>query len=913
CHVVYANDRDPRHSRQYAQYGHTGRTQTVDPTISREESGHPLKHAFTTAIPTSQCIVCHMHQPNIFVNSYLGFTMWDYESDAPHMWPKEQQYPDAHETRETLDRNPEGAAPRGLWADPEFVKDVSDLNPKLSDTQFADYHGHGWNFRAIFKRDRDGRLLDAEDRVVSDDDPDKFSKAVHMSSIHLDVGMHCVDCHFGQDSHGNGHLYGEVANAIEIDCQDCHGTADNYPTLITSGPAAPPIGNDLSLLRNADGTKPRFEWIGDRLIQRSVMDPELEWDLSLVKDSVTAGHRDYNEKSARAKLMSTDTATQEWGNQVPPEDLAHSYDKLECYSCHLSWTTSCAGCHLPIEANWKTERHHYEGGTTRNYATYNPQVVRDQMFQLGRRGKINGGRVAPVRSSSALVLSSTNANREKIYIQQGPVAASGYSAQAFAPHFAHTVRKTETKRCEDCHVSVENDNNAIMAQLLLLGTNFVNFVGYNAWVGTEASVEAIQVTEWPEPQAVIGSYLHRYAYPDWYAQHQQNNQVLQTGFRHKAGVANCLQLRGEYLFVAEGKRGMRVYDVANVANKGFAQRIVSSPFGPLGQKTRIASPNATCVVLPTGQAIAPERNQGDLMRVANQEQPFHPIYDYAFITDAQEGLIVTDVNTLADGEFRNNKLERALTWNENGVLDGARHLTMGGYYAYIMTADSLVILSLDDPLNPVMLATVPVSDGRASALQFRYLFVTDADGFWTIDVTNPRAPQRVEGNVVPLEDAHRVYVARTYAYVAAGSQGLAIVDVKKPAQMRLIQTFNADGALTDTRDVVVGSTNASLFAYVADGTGGLKVLQLTAPDTQPRFYGFSPEPRPQLIASFATRKPAISLSKGLDRDRAVDETGGQIAIFGRLGSRPFTLEEMHKLYLDQAGQPWFVSDDPQKQ
>ena len=28
--------------------------------------------------------------------------------------------------------------------------------------------------------------------------------------------------------------------------------------------------------------------------------------------------------------------------------------------------------------------------------------------------------------------------------------------------------------------------------------------------------------------------------------------------------------------------------------------------------------------------------------------------------------------------------------------------------------------------------------------------------------------------------------------------------------------------------------------------------------------------------------------KGLDRDRGVDETGGQIAIFGRLGSRPFS-------------------------
>ena len=119
----------------------------------------------------------------------------------------------------------------------------------------------------------------------------------------------------------------------------------------------------------------------------------------------------------------------------------------------------------------------------------------------------SAAKIAPVRSSSALVLSSTNANRERIYVQQPPIAASGYSSQAFNPHFPHTVRREETKTCTDCHLSADNDNNAIMAQLLLLGTNFVNFVGFNAYVGTEDSVAAVQVTEWDEPQAVIGSAL----------------------------------------------------------------------------------------------------------------------------------------------------------------------------------------------------------------------------------------------------------------------------------------------------------------------------------------------------------------------------------------------------------------------
>jgi len=908
CHVVYANDRDPRHSGPYAEFGRDGESTSVDPVIPKGDSGHPLKHSFTRAIPTSQCMVCHMHQPNMFMNSYLGYTMWDYESDAPFMWPEQQQELSLEEQRAVQARNPEGAVVRGKWSDIDFLRNVIDLNPQLNDTQFADYHGHGWNFRAVQKRDLEGNLLDADGNVVANDDPEKFQKAVHLSSIHVDKGMHCADCHFTQDNHGNGHLYGEVASAIEVECKDCHGTAQAYPDLRTSGPAAPPGGTNMRLYRNSDGQR-RFEWRDDTLIQRSVLDPSLEWELSLVKDSVNPEHTQYNEKAARAKLMSNDVVAQNWGTDVAAESLAHKDEEIECYTCHTSWITSCAGCHLPIEANWKTERHHYEGGETRNYATYNPQVARDAMFMLGKRGPANDGKIAPVRSSSALVLSSTNANRERIYIQQAPVSASGYSSQAMNPHFPHTARKTETKTCSTCHLSKDGDNNAWMAQLFLFGTNFVNFVGLNTWAGLEDGVVAAQVTEWDEPQAVIGSYLQRYAYPDNYRQHETDNRVLQIGTSHSGGPANCLQMRGEYLYTAEGKRGMRVLDIANVANKGFSQRIVDAPFSKLGHDPRLKTTDASCIALPTNQPIYPPRNEGELMRVDNQEQPFHPIYNYAVITDRAEGLIVANINTFSDGDLNNNFIERAATWNPDNVLAGARHLTLGGHIAYIIADRGLVIVDLDDPTSPQLVATVAMNGARASALQFRYLFVTDVDGLKVVDVTNLAEPMLVDGANVAIADAQRVYVARTYAYVAAGSKGLAIINLRKPTEPTLVQMYNAGGKLVDTRDVIVASTNASLFAYVADGREGIKVLQLTSPDSQPNFYGFSPAPKPELIATYPTDSPALALSKGLDRDRGVDETGGQIAVFGRRGARPLTLEEMKKLYLDEEGKPWYVDDE----
>nr|MBA2493072.1 hypothetical protein [Acidobacteriota bacterium] len=104
----------------------------------------------------------------------------------------------------------------------------------------------------------------------------------------------------------------------------------------------------------------------------------------------------------------------------------------------------------------------------------------------------------------------------------------------------------------------------------------------------------------------------------------------------------------------------------------------------------------------------------------------------------------------------------------------------------------------------------------------------------------------------------------------------------------------------------------SLYAYVADGKNGLKVLQLTDPETMPEYAGFSPKPEPKLIASFQTKGEALAISKGLDRDRAVDESGNQIAVFGRRGARPFRIDEMLRMSrtLDGTGEILKVSDKP---
>jgi hypothetical protein len=160
-----------------------------------------------------------------------------------------------------------------------------------------------------------------------------------------------------------------------------------------------------------------------------------------------------------------------------------------------------------------------------------------------------------------------------------------------------------------------------------------------------------------------------------------------------------------------------------------------------------------------------------------------------------------------------------------------------------------------------------------------------------------------------MADARAIYVARTYAYVAAGREGLVILDVENPEQPRVDQVFNAGGCINDLNDVKLGITYTSEFAYLADGRNGLRVVQLTSPET-PGNMGFSPRPTPMLIASYDLGEGhALSIAEGIDRDRAVDESGNQIGVFGRVGARPLNFEEQQRMYL-RGGVPWKVSDDP---
>src|SRR5262249_34719525 len=282
-----------------------------------------------------------------------------------------------------------------------------------------------------------------------------------------------------------------------------------------------------------------------------------------VKDVITPSHPRYNERAHLAKTvrLKKKLAGADWHpdnfawGDVPNNDptaAAHCNKNMSCISCHSSWNPSCYGCHLPQRANKKMPTLHNEGDVTRNYVAYNFQTLRDDVFMLARDGDVTSNRIGPARSSCAIHVGSYNQNRDSIYVQQQTISADGLSGIAFSSNVPHTVRgapptvngrpihahanlpgHAETKSCTDCHLSTKNDNNAIMAQLLMQGTGYVNFMGRYCWVAAkEHGLYGVVVTEQQEPQAVIGSSLHELAFPDFFRKHQLRNYKLQHAHEH---------------------------------------------------------------------------------------------------------------------------------------------------------------------------------------------------------------------------------------------------------------------------------------------------------------------------------------------------------------------------------------------
>lgn len=182
--------------------------------------------------------------------------------------------------------------------------------------------------------------------------------------VHYAAGMGCIDCHGSFDLHGGdvndpsgSPLVSRMGQATAITCESCHGGLDAYAAT-QQGTAMDGTLQDLAVdskgnlldnvVREADGSY----WLTSRLTgqrhyvmqtrdtvaQNGKVHPVTQAPLYTQAASFAMGRADTDDTNGVGPIQAHRNI----------DGFSH-LDRMDCASCHASWTNTCMGCHLQGE------------------------------------------------------------------------------------------------------------------------------------------------------------------------------------------------------------------------------------------------------------------------------------------------------------------------------------------------------------------------------------------------------------------------------------------------------------------------------------------------------------------------------------------------------------------------------------
>lgn len=217
---------------------------------------------------------------------------------------------------------------------------------------------------------------------------------------------------------------------------------------------------------------------------------------------------------------------------------------------------------------------------------------------------------------------------------------------------------------------------------------------------------------------------------------------------------------------------------------------------------------------------------------------------YLYIVNGANGLFIYDIQDP-------NSPSLVGSLSGAGVLEDSRDIYVSGSIAYIAdgntadgTDENIKLVDVSDPTNPFVLSEITaytnVGNVSYNALGIfvrgKYAYVAaDSEGLIIIDVTDRSNPTYVSQVAAGSNNAKKVYVEGTNAFVADGTNGMRIIDVSDPTIASLTNTVTG----SDISDVYVAGGYAFLAGDSSEGLIIVNVSDPTSPTTASSFTAIS--------------------------------------------------------------------------
>lgn len=281
-----------------------------------------------------------------------------------------------------------------------------------------------------------------------------------------------------------------------------------------------------------------------------------------------------------------------------------------------------------------------------------------------------------------------------------------------------------------------------------------------------------------------------------------------------------LQLDGNFGFMAVGKAGIVVLDFSDPENPmsiseydtlGYANAVL------VGENQVFVADDSNGLLILSKEDLL-NRNTEEIL-LANYRTPNKAIDvavkgNFAYIVDSGGDIWIVNINKLLNNSNTDNGVEQEISGK-------AEQIQIHGNRAYITTKkDQLLIYTLDDPNT---LDNPGIYDVGASIRNFiivgnEYAYLAaDTKGLVILNIGNP-SEISLEKEFGDVSDAQDVALRGNYAYIASGEKGFFVLDIADNFSITQVghEPSPANAHLIRVKDD---------YVYLADDRDGLKTFQ----------------------------------------------------------------------------------------